>query len=89
MYEKIIKYVEKDGLLYPELKTVYQEKLILSKYGWMRKILLEKILSCSISNFDPPKYKCFKSYIIYIMRSSVKDVAKYPSFLFKPIKAYK
>lgn len=35
--KKIIKYVEKDGLLYPELKTVYQEKLILSKYGWMRK----------------------------------------------------
>lgn len=31
--KKIIKYVEKDGLLYPELKTVYQEKLILSKYG--------------------------------------------------------
>lgn len=31
--KKIIKYVEKDGLLYPELKTVYQEKLSLSKYG--------------------------------------------------------
>ena len=24
-----------------------------------------------------------------LLRSSVKDVAKYPSFLFKPIKAYK
>ena len=40
--KKIIKYVEKDGLLYPELKTVYQEKLILSRYGRMRKKFIKK-----------------------------------------------
>lgn len=40
--KKIIKYVEKDGLLYPELKTVYQEKIILSKYGRMRKNFIKK-----------------------------------------------
>lgn len=39
---KIIKYVEKDGLLYPELKIVYQEKIILSKYGRMRKKFIKE-----------------------------------------------
>lgn len=40
--KKIIKYVEKDGLLYPELKTVYQDKIFLSKYRRMRKNFLKK-----------------------------------------------
>lgn len=42
--KKIIKYVEKDGLLYPELKTGYQDKIFLSKYGRMRKNFLKNIV---------------------------------------------